>query len=82
MNSSERRKSSGKIAFKESLTSVYFFFPMVSLELVISLRSQGQAPGILLLFSRSVECHSNTRGGGGRMGASGGERRGKLSVQH
>jgi hypothetical protein len=35
------------------LTSVYFF-PMVSLELVISLRSQGQAPGVLLLISRSV----------------------------
>ena len=27
---------------------------MVSLELVISLRSQGQAPGVLLLISRSV----------------------------
>jgi hypothetical protein len=54
VNSSERRKSSGKIAFKESLTSVYFFFPMVSLELVISLRSQGQAPGVLQFLSRSV----------------------------
>jgi hypothetical protein len=27
---------------------------MVSLELVISLRSQGQAPGVLQLLSRSV----------------------------
>jgi hypothetical protein len=35
------------------LTSVYFF-SMVSLELVISLRSQGQAPGILLLISKSI----------------------------
>lgn len=53
-----------------------FTFPMVSLELVISLRSQGQA--VLLLNSRRVECHSNARGGGRRMGASGREHRGKL----
>ena len=44
---------------------------MVSLELVISLRSQGQARGVSLLISSSVECHSKARGGGGRMGASG-----------
>ena len=60
MNSSERRKSSGKIAFKESLTSVYFFFPMVSLELVISLRSQGQAPGE---FSGGVLVFGDTKAG-------------------
>jgi hypothetical protein len=63
------------------LTSVYHF-SMVSLELVISLRSQGQAPGVSLLISRSVECYANAGGGGGGMGASGGERRGKLSLQH
>ena len=51
---------------------------LVSLELVISLRS----PGVLLLIRRSVECHSNTRGGGGRMGVSDGEHRGKLSLKH
>jgi hypothetical protein len=47
------------------LTSVYLF-PMVSLELVISLRSQGQVPGVLLLISRSGECRcpSKARGGG------------------
>ena len=36
------------------LTSVYLF-SMVSLELVISLRSQRQASGVLLLISRSVD---------------------------
>jgi hypothetical protein len=46
---------------------------MVSLELDISLKSQGQALGVLQLISRSVKCHSKARGGGGggRMGASG-----------
>ena len=63
------------------LTSVYLL-SMVSLELVISLRSQGQARGVLLLTSSSVECHSNASRRGGRMGASGGKHRGKLSVQH
>ena len=43
-------------------------FSMVSLELVISLRSQGQAPGVSLLISRGVECHSNAGEGQGRMG--------------
>jgi hypothetical protein len=38
---------------------------MVSLAFVFSLRSQGQAPGVLLLLSRSVERHSNARGRGG-----------------
>jgi hypothetical protein len=54
---------------------------MVSLELVISLRSQGQQPGVLLLISRSVgfwrhkggmssqnvliKCHPKARGRGG-----------------
>jgi hypothetical protein len=36
---------------------------MVFLELVISLRSQGQAPGVLI--SRSVERHSNPGDGEG-----------------
>ena len=49
------------------LTSVYLF-PMVFLEHVISLRSQGQAPGVSLLISRGVECHSNAGEGQGRMG--------------
>ena len=88
------------------LTSVYFF-PMVSLELVISLRSQGQAPGelsggVLGVFWRHRGRENVSRRGGGslgccrrcstetsclhiilvagrgKMGASGGERRGKL----
>jgi hypothetical protein len=36
------------------LTYVYLFFSMVSLELVISLRSQIEAPGVLLLIRRTV----------------------------
>jgi hypothetical protein len=54
---------------------------MFSLEL-ISLKSQGQATGVFLLISSSVEFYSNARGRGVRMGASGRERRCKLSVQN
>jgi hypothetical protein len=45
------------------LTSVYLF-SMVSLELVISLRSQGQAPGVLLLYQQECWFLKTQRQGG------------------